>query len=85
MNAVAVIGAGTMGSGIAISLLDAGCDVILLEQELSALERGRVRIADHYESQVKGKKLAAAAAGERQSRLPLAAARRLSFTVMCVA
>lgn len=69
MNSVAVIGAWTMGSGIAISLLDAGYEVILLEQEPSALERGRVRIADHYGSQVKNEKLAASAAGERQSRL----------------
>ena len=54
---VAVIGAGTMGAGIAIAVLDAGMRVILLEQDAVALERGMNRIRDHYERRVAAGKL----------------------------
>jgi NADPH-dependent 2,4-dienoyl-CoA reductase/sulfur reductase-like enzyme len=40
VDSVAVIGAGTMGSGIAIAALDAGLTVLLLEQDDAALARG---------------------------------------------
>ncbi len=46
VQSVAIIGAGTMGSGIAISALDAGLDVLLLEQDQVALQRGSERIRD---------------------------------------
>lgn len=42
---IAVVGAGTMGSGIAIALLKAGFDVTLIELKAAALTRGR----DHIE------------------------------------
>lgn len=41
---VAVIGAGTMGSGIAIALLSAGLPVALYERDSAALERGVSKI-----------------------------------------
>lgn len=44
----AVIGAGTMGSAIAICLADAGFAVVLLEQSQEALDRGLKRIQDEY-------------------------------------
>ena len=66
---IAVIGAGTMGSGIAIAALDAGYDVLLLEQEAAALERGASRIHAHYASRVKGGKTKAAVAAACESRL----------------
>jgi 3-hydroxyacyl-CoA dehydrogenase len=44
----AVIGAGTMGQGIAIALLDAGLAVTLIESDAAALARARQRIAAHY-------------------------------------
>jgi len=66
---VAVIGAGTMGSGIAIAALDAGLDLILLEQDAAALERGAARIRDHYAGRVTSGKLPAAQAAEREARL----------------
>ncbi len=44
---VAVIGAGTMGSGIAIAALDAGFEVVLLEQDQAALDRGFERVRQH--------------------------------------
>ena len=66
---IAVIGAGTMGSGIAIAALDAGYDVLLLEQEAAALERGKSRIHEHYASRVKGGKTKAAVAASCEARL----------------
>ena len=44
----AVIGAGTMGQGIAIALLDAGLAVTLVENARPALERAHDRIAAHF-------------------------------------
>jgi 3-hydroxyacyl-CoA dehydrogenase len=69
VRCAAVIGAGTMGTGIAIAVLDAGFDVLLLEHDGMALERGRTRISDHYSGRVKAGKLAPALAQDRQSRL----------------
>jgi 3-hydroxyacyl-CoA dehydrogenase len=66
---VVVIGAGTMGSGIAISALDAGFKVALLEQDAAALERGRQRIADHYAGRVAAGKLKAMDAARREAQL----------------
>ncbi len=47
-----VLGAGTMGSGIAIAFADAGLSVTVVETDDAALERGRARIADIYDGQV---------------------------------
>jgi 3-hydroxyacyl-CoA dehydrogenase len=69
VQAVAVIGAGTMGSGIAIAALDAGLDVLLLEQDSAALERGSDRIGKHYRDRVAAGKLDQSAAAACQSRL----------------
>jgi 3-hydroxyacyl-CoA dehydrogenase len=49
----AVVGAGTMGAGIAINFLNAGIPVLLLEMSRDALDRGVQRIHDTYRSQVK--------------------------------
>ena len=64
----AVIGAGTMGAGIAVALLDAGIPVWLLETDAGALARGRGRIAGIYEAQVQKGRLTPA---ERDRRLGL--------------
>jgi 3-hydroxyacyl-CoA dehydrogenase len=48
INSVSVIGAGTMGSGIAIACLDAGLPVTLLETTKQALDQGLDNIAQHY-------------------------------------
>jgi len=69
VRCIAVIGAGTMGSGIAIAALDAGYDVLLLEQDGDALTRGTKRIGDHYERRVKAGKVDATFAAEAQARL----------------
>jgi 3-hydroxyacyl-CoA dehydrogenase len=65
----AVVGAGTMGAGIAVALLDAGLPVRLLETDQAALDRGRERIAGVYEGQVKKGKLAAEERDRRLARL----------------
>src|SRR2546430_690019 len=49
---VAVIGAGTMGQGIAIALLDAGLNVTLVEAADAALARAQERIAAHFDDRV---------------------------------
>ena len=49
INAAAVIGAGTMGGGIAICLLDAGIPVTLLETKQEALDKGMTTIRQHYD------------------------------------
>ena len=54
---VAVIGAGTMGGGIAMNFLNAGIPVTMLEMKPDALERGVATIRKNYESQVKKGKL----------------------------
>lgn len=69
IHRVAVIGAGTMGSGIAIAALDAGYEVLLLEQEAAALDRGANRIHEHYASRVQSGKLKAAVAAACEARL----------------
>ncbi len=60
---IAVIGAGTMGSGIAIAALEAGFAVDLLEQDEAALARGLARIREHLDARVTAGKLSADGAG----------------------
>ncbi len=50
---VAVVGAGTMGSGIAIAFADAGRNVTLVDNADAALARGREIIRAAYDSSVK--------------------------------
>lgn len=69
LQQIAVIGAGTMGTGIAISALDAGLGVTLLEQDAAALERGRQRISEHYRARVTAGKMKAAVAAAAEARL----------------
>jgi 3-hydroxyacyl-CoA dehydrogenase len=57
INSVAVIGAGTMGGGIAMNFLNAGIAVKMLEMKQEALDRGIAAIRKNYESQVKKGKL----------------------------
>jgi 3-hydroxyacyl-CoA dehydrogenase len=69
VQTIAIIGAGTMGTGIAICALDARLDVILLEQDAAALERGRQRVVNHYQSRVTAGKLKAGIAASNEGRL----------------
>ncbi|HEY9064067.1 MAG TPA: 3-hydroxyacyl-CoA dehydrogenase NAD-binding domain-containing protein [Burkholderiaceae bacterium] len=54
---VAVIGAGTMGGGIAMNFLNAGIPVTLLEMKQEALDKGVGVMRKNYEAQVKKGKL----------------------------
>jgi 3-hydroxyacyl-CoA dehydrogenase len=57
IRTVGVIGAGTMGGGIAMNFLNAGIPVTILETKQEALDRGVATIRKNYESQVKKGKL----------------------------
>ncbi len=57
IKTVGVIGAGTMGGGIAMNFLNAGIPVIILETKQEALDRGIATIKKNYEAQVKKGKL----------------------------
>ncbi|MBK7049671.1 MAG: enoyl-CoA hydratase/isomerase family protein [Rhodoferax sp.] len=57
IKSIAVIGAGTMGGGIAMNFLNAGIPVKMLEMKQEALDRGIATIRKNYESQVAKKKL----------------------------
>ena len=57
IESVAIIGAGTMGGGIAMNFLNAGIPVKMLEMKQEALDRGLATIAKNYEAQVKKGKL----------------------------
>jgi len=57
ISQVAVIGAGTMGGGIAMNFLNAGIAVKMLETQQQALDRGVATIQKNYEERVKKGKL----------------------------
>ena len=57
VNSVAIIGAGTMGGGIAMNFLNAGIRVKMLEMKQEALDKGLGIIRKNYEAQVKKGKL----------------------------
>src|ERR1700682_4273800 len=54
---VAVIGAGTMGGGIAMNFLSAGFPVTILEMKQEALDKGEATIRKNYEGSIKRGKL----------------------------
>ena len=53
LNNAAVVGAGTMGGGIAMSFADYGYDVKIIDATQEALDRGMARIKTNYETSVK--------------------------------
>ncbi len=66
---VGVIGAGTMGGGIAMNFLNAGIPVTILEMKADALDRGVATIRKNYEAQVKKGKLKADKFDQRMALL----------------
>ncbi|MEY4419850.1 MAG: hypothetical protein RLZZ498_446 [Pseudomonadota bacterium] len=66
---VAVIGAGTMGGGIAMNFLNAGIAVKMLETKQEALDRGVATIKKNYEDRVKKGKLKENKYAERMALL----------------
>ena len=69
VNEVAVIGAGTMGGGIAMAFANAGLPVVLIDADAAGLERGLQRVRANYETSVKRGKLAPDALAERMGRI----------------
>lgn len=69
VNKVAVIGAGTMGGGIAMNFANAGIPVMLLERQGDALDRGLTQIRSNYSISVKRGKLSEAQLEQRMALL----------------
>jgi 3-hydroxyacyl-CoA dehydrogenase len=72
---IGIAGAGTMGSGIAVACLDAGYDVIVVEQNEAAAQAGQKRIAGLYDRAIKSKRMTDTDKAERLGRLTLSADR----------
>ena len=66
---VAMIGAGTMGGGIAMNFLNAGIPVVMLEMKQEALDKGTGIMRKNYEAQVKKGKLKQDKLDERMALL----------------
>ncbi len=66
---VGVIGAGTMGGGIAMNFLNAGIPVILIETKQEALDRGIATITKNYQGSLLKGKLTEADFTQRMARL----------------
>ncbi|WP_375394387.1 3-hydroxyacyl-CoA dehydrogenase NAD-binding domain-containing protein [uncultured Sphingomonas sp.] len=69
VDCVAVIGAGTMGAGIAMTMLDGGLAVTLVETGQPALDRGLATIRRTYAAQTAKGRLSAGQVEERLARL----------------
>ena len=69
VETMAVVGAGTMGGGIAMSCADFGMPVRLLEASQEALDRGMARIRKNYEVSVQRGSLAADEMERRFARI----------------
>lgn len=68
-----VVGAGTMGRGIAMCFANAGIPVTITDLDAASLDRARDEIARLYARSVKSGRLSEAEAEERQSRIRYAA------------
>jgi 3-hydroxyacyl-CoA dehydrogenase len=69
VNSVGVIGAGTMGGGIAMNFLNIGVPVTLVETKQEALDRGVATIRKNYENTAKRGKMNPADVGKRMALL----------------
>jgi 3-hydroxyacyl-CoA dehydrogenase len=72
IQTVAVIGAGTMGSGIALSALEAGYTVILLDQNTELLAKSGEKLRTQLQERAQAGKISTAVAQDAQARLSLA-------------
>ncbi len=69
INSVAVIGAGTMGAGIGYGCLNAGCELILIDNNAEGLQRGQETIEGLYRGGVERGKVSNAQMEECLGRL----------------
>jgi 3-hydroxyacyl-CoA dehydrogenase len=79
IRAVGIIGAGTMGGGIAMNFLNAGIPVKMIDSQDVALERGVATIRKNYENTLKKGKLSQAELEERMALLTTT----LDFNELC--
>ena len=64
---VGIIGAGTMGGGIAMNFANAGIAVVILEMKQEALDKGLGTIRKNYENTAKKGRITEAQVGERMA------------------
>ena len=57
INSVGIIGAGTMGTGIAMNFLNANINTVILDQSPAALDASLAKINTHYQDYVKKSRL----------------------------
>ncbi|MEO0751441.1 MAG: 3-hydroxyacyl-CoA dehydrogenase NAD-binding domain-containing protein [Pseudomonadota bacterium] len=69
VSEVAIVGAGTMGVGIALACVQAGLQTCLIDQSEIAIARARDTIANHFANRVKRGKLSLASAQKQQENL----------------
>jgi 3-hydroxyacyl-CoA dehydrogenase len=67
VRSAGVVGAGTMGGGIAICFANAGIPVLLVDADTAALERGLANVARTYQSMVDRGRLTAAEMAQRMA------------------
>ena len=85
VTSIAVIGGGTMGSGITMTCADAGLPVRILEANDEALAKAMERIRDTYEISVKRGSITAAEIEDRMARItPITAYSDLSDCDMVI-
>lgn len=69
VSSVGILGAGTMGAGIAMAYVNSGIPVVLYEREQTALDRGMSLIRRNYEVTASKGTLSAASLQERIARI----------------
>jgi 3-hydroxyacyl-CoA dehydrogenase len=69
---IGIVGAGTMGAGIATSCITRGLDVMLVDTQVTALESGARRIRATLDAAVKKGRLTSEAAAAAQARVGVA-------------
>jgi 3-hydroxyacyl-CoA dehydrogenase len=69
VSTVAIVGAGTMGSGIAMACANAGIDVVLTDTAQASLDRAMATIGKNYDSSVKKGRYTPESAAERVNRI----------------
>lgn len=72
LETIGIVGMGLMGSGIAVSALDAGFRVIAVEQSVEAADKGRTRIEDMLRKNMLSGRIDQAGFDGRLSRLETA-------------
>lgn len=71
VNTVGIIGAGTMGGGIAMNFVNAGIPVIIVEQKQEALDRGLAVVRANYERSAKNGRFPMEEVDVRMARISL--------------